>query len=217
MYYFDDKSTAFLRKLSKNNNRDWFQAHKAEYGSVLKFPGEVFALNMAEALEEASGLRFSFKIFRIFRDVRFSRDKKPYNAHFRISFSASNQANAPCFFFSLEKDHLILGTGVFNYDSRGLDRFRRHIDGAGGEELQEILDRLSEKDIRLSQPELKRVPAPYSSNHLQADLLRYKGITAWIDKPDANLAYGADAPQACTEELRKLWPLFDWLSRQPSG
>jgi uncharacterized protein (TIGR02453 family) len=214
MSYFSDETIAFLNELAKNNNREWFDSNRADYERVIVEPTKAFAMTMATALEAETGRYYASKIFRIFRDVRFSKDKRPYNTHIRISFTSEKGPTAPGYFFSLEQDHLVLGAGVFTYEKADLDNFRRRIDGHDGTELQKIAAKLAGMGVRLSDPELKRVPAPFPADHPQAELLRRKGLTAWIDDLDFAQVCDADGISTCILDFKKLEPLFDWMSNR---
>ncbi len=214
MSYFDKSSNRFLQSLAKNNSREWFAGHKPEYQKCLQHPAAEFADAMAQQLQILNGSSLKPKIFRIYRDVRFSKDKTPYNTHLRISFVPEHgPAVPPGWFFSLEQDHLVLGSGVFGYEKSELIRFRERIAGPEGVELQAILHACQQQGMRISEPDLKRVPAGYDSDHPRADLLRHKGLAVWLDKPDATLAYGSDAVPNCLAEYQRLWPLFNWLNQ----
>jgi len=215
MSYFSKDSTAFLKKLAKNNNRDLFKANKGDYEQYLKEPAEVFAEMMTARLEKLTGLQHKSKIFRIYRDVRFSKDKTPYNIHLRISFVPQDgPKTSPGWFFSLEKDHLVLGAGVFGYEKAELENFRERVAGDDGVLLAKILSKLESGGARISDPALKRVPSGFDANHPRADLLRHKGLAVWIDKPDADLALGEKAAANCLKELRRVKPLVDWLMQE---
>ena len=212
MLHFSSDTNAFLQRLANHNDRDWFEANRADYERAIKEPAELFAMTMSAALEAETGRYHNPKIFRIFRDVRFSKDKRPYNTHVRISFTSGQGAAAPGYFFSLERDHLMLGAGVFGYEKTDLENFRNLIHGEEGAELQKITASLSGMGMRMSDPELRRVPAPYSADHPRAELLCRKGLTVWIDDLDCRIAYGHDAIERCLAEFRKMMPLHDWMS-----
>jgi uncharacterized protein (TIGR02453 family) len=214
MAHFSDDTIAFLNALAENNNREWFDSNRADYERDIVQPTRAFAMTMATALEAETGRYYASKIFRIFRDVRFSKDKRPYNTHIRISFTSEKGPYAPGYFFSLEQDHLVLGAGVFAYEKADLGNFRRRIDGHEGTELGKITAKLAGMGVRLSDPDLKRVPAPFPADHPKADLLRRKGLTAWIDDLDLARVCDADGIGTCILEFKKLNPLFDWRSNR---
>ena len=213
MTCFSTDSTAFLQDLAKNNDREWFAANKARYEQYLKKPAAAFAQEMAGKLEALTGTPHKPKVFRIYRDVRFSKDKTPYNTHLRISFAPEGEAKTPPgWFFGIEQDHVVVGTGVFGYEKAELERFRDRIAGSDGAALEKILGKLKATGVRIGEPDLKRVPAGYDADHPRSDLLRHKGLTVWVDQSDAKSAYGEKAVANCLAEFRKLKPVFDWLN-----
>jgi len=151
------------------------------------------------------------KIFRIYRDVRFSKDKTPYNAYLHLSFTPQSPlATPPGWFFGLDPDHLTLGAGIFSFDKTQLNTYRQHVSSDAGEQLQGLLTKLQKHGIHKREPELKRVPAGYAADSPQADLLRHKGLTVWQDfAPE--MATG-DIVTHCSKHLKAMQPFTQWLS-----
>ena len=210
---FSTDAITFLRDLKANNDRAWFNDHKEVYEREIKQPAEAFAAAMTAALEELTGKPLGYKIFRIHRDVRFSRDKTPYNTHLRIGFIPEHDmAQAPSWFFGLDPEALNLGTGIFAFDKAGLDGFRERLLGPDGAELVDMMKKLERGGVRLGKPDLKRVPAGYPKDHPRADLFRYKGLSAWIDRSDTTSATDPALVDACMADFIRLKPVYDWLS-----
>lgn len=208
---FSAETLKFLETLKANNTRDWFTANKAVYERAVKQPAEAFSAEMAGHLEDMTGIAHKPKVFRIYRDVRFSKDKTPYNAHIRISFSPLTDRDAPpAWFFGFEPGHCALGTGVFAFEKQALERFRDRVAGEDGAALEKILKALGKKGIRLSEADLKRVPSGWPQDHARAGLLRHKGLAAWIDRED-RAAIGPGLVKSCRSDFKRLKPLFDWL------
>lgn len=199
-------TVAFLTALRANNDRHWFEAHKDDYDAQLKQPGQAFAAALAAALESGTGEAHAWKIFRIHRDVRFSRDKTPYNSHLHISLSPNGDCEngGPVWMFGLDPDGLTLGAGIFAFSKPQLEAWRARVAGPEGQAVEQLLAELAQDGIRLSEPELKRVPAPYPAEHPRSHLLRHKGLTAWIDCGDARRAFGKAGPANCAGELMRL-------------
>lgn len=209
-WHFDDDTVRFLNDLKVNNNRDWFQANKATFETVYKQPAEFFCQLMAERMSEAFGDSYTPKLYRIYRDVRFSKDKTPYNAHLHISFSPVGQ-KMPAFFFGLQPENLVLGAGTFGFQGGVLDAYRQRVLGSDGADLQSIVDALADKGYRLSEPALKRVPRGLPADHPRTDLLRHKGLAAWFDFPDASHATSPKLFETCLDKFSDLKPLVEWL------
>jgi len=103
---FPKAGVKFLKDLEKNNSRDWFTGNKKIYEEVLKVPAEMFLAEVQQGLEKKLGGEVVAKLFRIHRDVRFSKDKTPYNTHVRMAFfgkpGATGQGTHSGFYFSLD-------------------------------------------------------------------------------------------------------------------
>ncbi len=167
---------------------------------------------MAGRLEEMTGETHRIKIFRIHRDVRFSHDKTPYNAHLHISFTpADATGEAPGWLFGVDTRQINLGAGLFAFEPEALDRYRRRVMGPDGDQLLDVLARLRTKGVRISEPEMKRVPTGYVVEGDRAALMRHKGLAGWIDSPAPETISDAGLVERCAEAFGTLRPLFDWL------
>lgn len=209
------ETIAFLKDLAANNDREWFKANEARYKEHYKFAGEEFAAALAEELGEALGTKLDFRIFRIHRDVRFSKDKTPYNTHLRVVFGPPGcDADHPRWMAGLEEDQLVTGVGLFGFSKPGLVRYRERVDGPDGDRLASIIAELTGQGARLSEPDLKRVPPPYDKDHRHADLLRHKGLAIWHDHKSAKPALGNKGPSNVAGSLLQMRPFHDWLAEQ---
>ena len=130
--YFGPEAFAFLRALGENNNREWFQANKKRFERDARDPMLRFIAEFAPHLEKISA-RFvadartnGGSLFRIYRDVRFSKDKRPYKtnigAHFR--HQAAKDAHAPGFYLHLEAGAVFAGSGIWHPDAPALTKIR---------------------------------------------------------------------------------------------
>ncbi len=210
---FSKDAIAFLGDLRANNDRAWFNDYKNVYERQIKTPAKAFATAMASSLKALTGKPHGHKIFRLHRDVRFSKDKTPYNTHLHIAFMPEpTKISSPSWFFGLDPDKLTLGTGIFAFDKGGLDGFRKRVLGSDGTRLTTLMQDLERQGIRLGKPDLKRIPSGYPKDHPAADLLRYKGFSAWIDHADPMIATDPVMTGICRDAFARLKPVFDWLS-----
>ncbi len=210
---FSPKAVTFLTDLKNNNNREWFNDHKSVYESEIKRPAALFMDAMMSGLETLTGCAHGSKLFRIHRDVRFSKDKTPYNAHLHISFTPDLKLpSPPMWFFGLGTERLSLGCGVFAFDKAALQSFRDRIVGTEGGKIAQALTGIRKKGVRIGEPDLKRVPAGYPKDHPHEELLRYKGLSAWLDHEDRKLVTRPDVVAFCLTEFKKLKPVYDLLA-----
>ena len=209
---FTPSALAFLRDLKAHNTREWFAEHKRVYEAEIKRPAAAFASAMEGALEALSGQTQTAKIFRINRDIRFSKDKTPYNAHLHIAFSpAPGNPDVPMWFFGLGTQSLTLGCGVFGFGPSGLQAFREDMAGPRGAELMTLIQDLKSKGMRISDPALKTAPRGYDRDHPHAEVLRRKGFAAWIDHPDPGFATQPNLISACLSQYERLTPVYRFL------
>lgn len=211
---FPEAAVHFLTGLKANNNKDWFTANKSTYEHDVKAPASEYCNLICQELQSLTGQSHSAKVFRVYRDVRFSKDKTPYNAHLHISFMPCEATGAaPAWFFALEPEKLIFGAGAFGLDKPTLERFRQKVSADEGKDLTALLANLRKQGVRLSEPELKRVPRVYAPDQEHSSLLRHKSLTAWRDIDGTGTATRPGLIKQSIAEFGSLKPLTDWLSQ----
>lgn len=211
---FPKAGVKFLKDLAKNNNRAWFEGHKPVYKEQLEAPAKAFKEEMCEALGELTGSLMDGKIYRFYRDVRFSKDKTPYNTYVRMSFfavSGKGCGERPAFHFSFEATKVICGLGFHEFSKPLLASYQQAIDGPEGGKLQNLLEKLEKGGAEVWGEQYKRVPKPYGSDHPREGLIRRKGLSVWshtLTPTDLSSAKGVDL---CLAEYETLYPVFQWL------
>ncbi|MDF1847464.1 MAG: DUF2461 domain-containing protein [Parvibaculaceae bacterium] len=213
---FPKAGIKFLKDLEKNNSRDWFNANKAIYEQNVKAPAEHFLGEVQLALEKKLGGEVVPKLFRIHRDVRFSKDKTPYNSHVRMAFfgkpGKTGQGVHSGFYFSLDTKGVFYGAGSMNLEKQALEKYRQAVcDVRHGPALDKLMKALVKKGCRLSEPDLKRVPSGYDVDPAYAPLLQYKGLGAWLDTKGHAKATGRDAVKQAVSAFTTVRPLHDFL------
>ncbi|PCI60187.1 MAG: TIGR02453 family protein [Kordiimonadales bacterium] len=208
---FTDETVAFMRALAANNKRDWFKENKSTYERDYKEPADFFGAVMAEQLETLTGHTYRAKVFRIYRDVRFAKDKTPYNTHLHISFMPEGVGASPAWYFGLDTKKLTLGVGSFDLSKERLERVRQRILANEGEKFEAMLKALEAQGLRIGDPALKRVPRGYDAEHPRAQLLRHKSLTVWHDFNDTSAATTASTVNDCMDTFKTMMPLFNWL------
>lgn len=211
-----NEAAHFLEDLKENNNRAWFEENKKRYQEVLEQPAKALALELKNSLETLSKRSLKSKIFRIYRDVRFSKDKTPYNTHLHIGFSSSEQrdeTDTPMFFFGLEPDRVLIGLGNFTYSKEGIARYRHAIiDEKRGKTLEDAVKFALEKPgFSLSTPELKRVPGEFDKEHPRADYLKRKSLSIWYE---VLLEECPDIPEVIdylSQRYMSMLPIYQWM------
>ena len=202
---------AFFAELQDNNSKAWFEPRKVHYKDKIAAPAGLLADLMAQDLARITGKAHKPKVFRIYRDVRFSKDKTPLNAHLHLLWSpVDRDVLALSWFWGLSPDYLVLGMGVMGVQGEGLTRYRTFVD-SWGDLLIDALDDAFEKGASFGEwgaAPLKRVPKPYDQDHPHGDLLRRKGFT--ISVPIEGWENGVlNASLARVKDLKPVWDQFD--------
>ncbi len=211
---FEETAVQFLTDLKANNNKEWFAANEPVYESDVKAAALEYSTFICQELQSLTRQPHTAKVFRVYRDVRFSKDKTPYNAHLHISFMPDEgKGAAPGWFFALEPDKLIFGAGAFGFEASVLERFRQQVVDNQGKKLTALLASLSQQNVRLSTPELKRVPRGFPPDQEYSPLLRHKSLTAWRDFDGTASATTSGLVEQSLSEFKVLKPLVEWLRR----
>jgi uncharacterized protein (TIGR02453 family) len=170
-------SRGFFAQLAANNDREWYAAHKAEYEAAVKRPAELLLEEVAARLSHDLAQPTKPKLYRVYRDVRFSKDKTPYNTHLHMEWSAPD---APvCYLFGAAADYCKLGVGAMAFPKETIAKWRERVD-AGADVVGEAA-KLESAGWQMSEPELKRVPSPYDADNPRAVHLKRKGLILWHD------------------------------------
>ena len=208
-----DAAVAFFSELKDNNSKDWFDPRKDHYKSEIQKPAELLADLIAEDLSRVMGRTYAPKVFRIYRDVRFSKDKTPLNAHLHVMWADKGaDGPSPAFFFGLSPDYFITGAGLMSLQGASLTRFREHVD-AKGDAIQAALDHAAAAGVTMSDwgPDpLKRVPKPFEADHPHAEMLKRKAFAVHAPMPDDWRATGL--VKAINSRISDLKPVVDALA-----
>ena len=219
---FDRGLLRFLTDLRANNERDWFHAHRDEYEALLLEPARDFVEALGPELrvfvpEVAAEPRVNGSIFRIARDTRFSKDKRPYKDHLDLWFWVGERRRGPGFWFRLSPEELLLGGGMHHFDPGQLERYRTAVvDEERGATLRDEVERLRAAGYDIGGQRYKRTPRGFEAPEDRADLLLHEGVFGWVGfSPVPGEVFAAGFPRFCAERYRPLARLVEWLEPIP--
>jgi len=207
-------SLDFLKKLKKNNNREWFNDHKTAYQQELALM-ETFAgallkqLNAHDEIETPSGKK---SLFRIYRDTRFSSDKTPYKTHWSGSFKRATKYRRGGYYFHIEAGNSFVAGGFWGPVPQDLKRIRDDI-AFDAAPLRKILKSKTFVSMfqTLKGDQVKTAPKGYDSSHEAIDLLRHKQfllIRHFSDKEVLSKNFLKEAGLT----FKAMRPFFDYMS-----
>jgi uncharacterized protein (TIGR02453 family) len=216
---FADPNAKFFKQLAKNQDRTWFQAHKAEFETGWQSP-------MSELLAEVrAGVDSAYqhcdldepKLFRIYRNMRFSKDKTPYKTHVGGLIPTKRQGKVTevpmAIYVHVGEPSSFAAAGHYMMDARMLERFRAAVaDDKRGRELDKILGSLTKKGFVVrSHDSYKRVPKGYDPEHPRAEHLKRKGLTVGFPALPKGILTSPKFSAWLVGNAKAAAPLVEWL------
>ncbi|MBN9296142.1 MAG: DUF2461 domain-containing protein [Filimonas sp.] len=207
-------SLDFLHKLSKHNDREWFNDHKtlytAAHENMIAFADALLLeMNKHDNIETLSGRK---SLFRIYRDVRFSKEKTPYNTYWGGSFRRATKFLRGGYYYSIEPGNSFLAGGFWGPVPADMKRIRDDI-AYNHEAWEELFaDKPFKKTFGEMQGEqLATAPRGYDKNHPAIELLRYKQFLLKHTFTDAEVC-SKDFVLKANDVFKKMRPFLDFMS-----
>lgn len=207
----------FLKAITKNNNRDWFEKNKPKYLEA-KLHFEDFLESLHKELlsfdDSLAGLNPRKQGFRIYRDVRFSKDKRPYKVNMGAGFSAHGKMDQePGYYIHLEPGKSFVAGGIYMPDAERLSKIRQEIDYNAADFVKILKDKKFKKIFPSLDDfdKLKTAPKGYAKDHLHLDLLKNKSFVVSHRFTDADVTSKAFVKKVANT-CKTLKPLNDFLT-----
>lgn len=209
--YLDKSVFEFLEDLGQNNNRDWFDKNKPRYVKANEHFKKLAATINAGMIKQDHVEKM--KLYRIYRDVRFSKNKLPYKNSFSGGFQRATKALRGGYYFHLEPGgNSFVGAGFWQPEAADLARIREEI-AADAAPLRAIINSANFKEHfgELKGEQLKTAPKGYPKDHPDIDLLRYKSFIVTKSFTDKEVqSPGFD--QEVLKYFQAIRPFFDYMS-----
>lgn len=214
---FPPETFAFLAGIHAHNEKVWFDANRALYEAGYVAPARAFVDTLGPKLKTiAPDVQYDAKVNgslgRINRDIRFSKDKRPYKEHLGLWFwhGGRRQWDVPGFWFELTPQHLQLGVGLYMLQGDALDAFRQSIiHPRSGKSLLAAIAGLKGK-YELGGKTRKLMPRGFEADPDRAEYLLYEGLYASITLP-ADTAAKPRLADICARHYAAMWPIGQWL------
>lgn len=217
---FPADTQRFLAELAASNERPWFEANRARYEAGYVEPAKAFVEAVGERLAGfAPGVvadpRINGSIFRINRDVRFSRDKTPYKENVDFWFWEGERRGAVSgLFVRVAADLVGIGAGCHGFDRERLEAYRQAVaDAASGEELAALVTSIETDGYEVNEPGYKRLPRGLEAlaGRSREKLARHDALYVYIQEPPSLALDGGALLDTCERHWRALLPLHRWL------
>ena len=205
------KALDFFKKLQKNNNREWFTAHKSVFKAIEAEVKQVYneIYNRLNTHDEVDKL----KMFRIYRDVRFSKDKTPYKSHFGGSFHRKKPELRGGYYLHIAPNNeSFLATGFWQPNPIDLLRIRKEFE-MDADEIREIINNIEFKSVwgELVGDEVKTAPKGFNKEDKNIDLIKKKQYI-FSQKFTDKEVISKDFLETIEISFKAIRPYFDYMS-----
>ncbi|MFQ5922959.1 MAG: DUF2461 domain-containing protein [Anaerolineales bacterium] len=219
---FPPEGFRFFRELAVYNNREWFQEHKQDYIDYMQTPAVSLVVELGERLKsEFPGIAYDLRtngagsIMRIYRDIRFSKDKTPYKTHIGINFwEGPQKKGSPGFHLFIDSEGAAFYGGYRVFPKEYLTAYRQAVaSDASGRKLRKALDNLGKvQGFEFGGEQLKKVPPGYDKDSPRGDLLRYKGL--WVKSPKLDLKTlgSSKLVDTCAADAHTMGSMHRWFA-----
>jgi uncharacterized protein (TIGR02453 family) len=221
---FGPKTKKFLRELGRNNDKAWFDAHRSDYEAHYLEPAKAFIEAAGPKLEKIAPNvvwepRVNGSIFRVNRDIRFSKDKTPYKDHIDLWFWEGQRKTAISgFFLRITSTSVHLGAGSHGFSKEALASYRSALlDEKAAKSLAALTKRLARAGYEVGGKTYKKPPRGFDGNAAVQDLVLYSALWAAADRKSPPELGSAKFVSYCVREWKKLAPIHRWLMENVRG
>lgn len=216
--HYPKETLSFLKLIQKNNNKEWFEAHKESYTALILEPSRAFVEEMGEHLQALVPTinaipKINQSLFRIYRDVRFSKDKTPIKSKIGIIFWQGDhiRMQSSCFYLHFSPKELLIASGIRTFDPDLLAAYRAYIKvDAHREALHIILSQLKEKGYLIEPTAYKRLPKGFEKDLSHEYLSRMKAVAVYHTLPASTIS-NKKFIHELFKHYEQFLPLQQWL------
>ena len=201
---------SFLKELKLNNNREWFNENKDQFNTI-QSQVKIFAQEVNDSLNVSDNIE-KIKIFRIYRDLRFSKDKTPYKKNIGMAFHRAKPQLRGGYYLEISADESFIAVGFWNPNKEDLLRIRKEIE-IDGQEFKRIVNQKKIKEIwgDLKGDEVKTSPKGFTSDHEYIDLIKKKQFI-FIKKLKEKDILDEKFQNELVNYFESIRPFFDYMS-----
>ena len=208
---------SFFSRLAENNNKIWFDSHREEYDKKILEPSKEFTVELGNEIKKISpniivDPRVNKSLFRINRDIRFSKDKTPYKTHLAIFFweGTAPKMECPGFYLHMDSSEVMVGTGLYKFPKNLLNKYRKIVgDKKQNKVLSGILSNIEIKDFIIGGEYYKRIQKGSDPDIPFPNLLLHNGLYVSRTYPNNNNL--PDLRELCLSGFKETLDLHRWL------
>lgn len=217
---FPQSTIRFLTALAKNNSKDWFEKNRMRFDFEFLQPAVQFVIDLGERLTELSPNiiaipKIDKSIFRLHRDVRFSKDKSPYKTNLGLYFWEGRGKKMECsgLYFHIDPKIFFLGAGMYMFSKDQLKKYREIVSNpAKGKELSSLVKKLlKNKKFQLGGKTYKKTPRGFDPDYQYNDLLLHSGFYVYYESNSFSELTKKDPAAFSFRIFKEMYPIHKWF------
>ena len=217
---FSKQTIKFFKDLNSNNSKQWFEENRNIFDTHVMPDSQLFVIEMGEKLQKIAPdivaiPKTDKSIFRIHRDVRFSKDKSPYKTHLGILFweGPFKKMENPVFYFHIEPKKLFLAAGMHMMPKNLMQIYRESVvHPEYGKSLTSAISKIQKKgDYTLGWKQYKKTPRGFDESHPNAEYLMYGGIGFQYEEALPDIVHSKELVDYVFEKYKDMSPIHAWL------
>ncbi len=215
---FPQASLDFLARIRRNNTKEWFEAHREEYDKLILTPSRSCVVELGEHLQALvptinATPKVNGSLFRIYRDLRFSKDKTPIKSRIGLIFwqGRGRRMQSSAFYLHFSPDELFVAAGIRKFSTPMLTCYREYINTARHrEELHSILETMRAEGLTIPPPKYKRLPRSFDTSLSEELLTRYDSMyVSSVFSPE--MIYSQEFIPRVFASYAAMLPLQQWV------
>ena len=217
---FPQSAIKFLTALSKNNSREWFEKNRVRYDFEFLQPAQQFVIDLGEKLTSISPNinaipKIDKSIFRLHRDVRFSKNKAPFKTNLGLYFWEGKRKKMECsgFYFHIEPKFFFLGAGMYMFTKDQLKKYREIVsDPTKGKELNDLITKLLKNiKFKIGGRTYKKTPRGFDPEYKFSELLLHSGLYVSYESRNFDESIKKDPITFAFKIFKETSPLHKWF------
>jgi uncharacterized protein (TIGR02453 family) len=217
---FPQPTMRFLTDLSKNNSKEWFEKNRVRFDFEFLQPAVQFVIDLGEQLTRLSPNivaipKIDKSIFRLHRDVRFSKNKAPFKTNMGLYFWEGSGKKMECsgLYFHIEPKLFFLGAGMYQFTKDQLIKYRETVSNpAKAKELNDLLKRLLKNKIyQLGGKTYKKTPRGFDPNYAYNELLLHSGFYVYYESKNFSELSVKDPVSFSFKIFKEMYPIHKWF------
>jgi uncharacterized protein (TIGR02453 family) len=217
---FDKSAMAFWHELAMEMNKEWFTENKQRYEDQWVQPLTTLLAEVTAGITKAyAPVKLAEpKVLRIYRDVRFAKDKTPYKTHIAgatmTGASAIGPGGTSAVYIHIGAEEEFIGVGTYYFDAKRLAKWRKQVAGKPGADLAKLVTKLRAKGYAIGgHDDYKKVPKPYAADHERAEFLKMRGLTGSFPEIPRGLLHKPGLADWIIGHAIATAPLVTWLHK----